>query len=547
MRKSVLLALVAIQVAIAAWWFANLRDEGGVDGILYHHMSEAIVRFGYAPWIVNPLSYIGIYPGSDSSGVPFLVASVASLSGVPLNASILVYNLVLTVLLGLGLFVLVHTTLHKVDAALLASVFGPLAYGFFSSMLWTLDERSFNVALTPVFLLLVVSWARGERLGASPASVAVLATISFVMYASHLSLLLLLPLPVIVPLVRLVVLRQNSFRMKTRGSPSFVLATIGLPVLIILVMSWTGLLSSLGLQISLEHSALMSGGSAIAYLVNTAVFLSTRAGPVIIVLAVLGLLYLGTRRVLSEGAVVIGAILLGGLIGLPIIVYSKDVVTPMLILPAALAIPVVMRRFHRDKAVALALASVVVFSGSLAFDQWNLARTTAYSNALYWTSPGVTTEPVSANAWMAAEAGSSVCLFGNNWLATRYSSTSPYEFICGDSPVENLVWLRTGLGGTEAIHFQFVGVNGVSPSDWFESPELDQVATDFASIPSLGYASGIALLARYHVTFIVVALENPTGVPLYQYEGVRVSRFFSELWSSSFPLYRTQMYAVFSV
>ncbi len=547
MRRPVLLAMAAIQASVVAFWTAELHVETGVDGILYHHMAEAIVTYGRAPWVVSPLSYVGVYPGSDSSGVPFLVASVSSLSGLPINAAVLVYNLSLLILLGLGLFVLIESILHRQDAALLGMLLGSLSYGFFSSMLWTLDERSFNVAVAPIFVFLIVCIARGSRFGARRVSFGLLAVVSLVMYASHLSVLLLLPLAVVIPLVRHVMLHLHSLRRKARGSAGFYLAAVSFPVLVIVSLSWSGILTGLGLQMSLEHSALISGSSAEAYLINTGVFLSTRAGPAIIALAALGLLYFGTRPLLSEDRVIVGGLLLGGLVGLPIIVYSKDVVTPILVVPASIAIPVVVQRLRGRKAVVLSVAAVIVVSGSLVFDQWNMGRTTAQSNRLYWTSPGLTNEPASANAWIGARSGSPVCLYGNNWLATRYTSTSPYELLCGDSPVESLGWMQVGPGGPRSIQVRFVGLGDPSPNNWFKSPELDQIATDFASIPSLDYASGIAMLSRYHVTYVVIALQNPMDVPLYQYQGIRESRFFSELWLFNYPLYRTEGFAIFAV
>ncbi len=547
MKKSTALLLITLELSVIIWWLGSIHFEQGVDAILYHRMAAAITRYGYAPWVVNPLSYVGIYPGSDSSAVPFLVASTSALAGIPIGAGVLIYDLIILILFTLGLFVLVHTVTHAPNASLLAVLMGGLSYGFSTAILWTLDERSFNVAVAPIFLYLLISITTGRRQGHGRTQLVLLAVVSFVMYASHLNFLLLLPLVTVLPLFHAVTMRQNSFRRKRLSSASYVLAAVTLPVAVIIFMSLTGLMSGLGLELSLEQSALFTGSTPLAYLANTMVFVSTQAGPVIIVLAAVGLLYMGTRRFVTEERVLIAGVLLGGLVGLPIIVYSKDLVTIMLVLPAAVALPSVLRNPRSKAGAALAVAAVVVLSGSVAFDAWNLNRTLPGAEARYWTSPGITSEPVSANLWIGAQSNAPVCIYANNWLAARFSSTDPYELLCGDSSVDDLVHMELTPHSADAIHFQFVGVNGINPGNWFDSPEVAQMAADFSRLPSLDFASGVSLLLRYHVAFVMVSMANPTQIPLHGYQGTVESRFFEQLWTNGYPLYRTEEYAIFAV
>ncbi len=547
MKKSVTMMLLSLGVATLAVWFAGLRYEGGIDSALYHNMAGAIVAYARAPWILHPLSYVGIYPGSDSSGVPFLIAEISATTGMPITASILAYNAALVILLELAMFSLTWALTHRLDAALLASTLGPLACGFISAMLWTMDERSLNVAMTPVFLYLLASITLNRGPGRRWGSVVILAAVSVTMIASHLSFLLLLPLALLVPLVIELARRQPHFRRRTSGSAAYFLGAVSVPIAVIAVMGYSGLLDSLGLALSLEHSALFSGASPIDYLLNTVVFLSTRAGPIAASLAVIGFVRMGTKRYLTEDRLMIGAILLGGLVGLPVIVYSKDLIVPMLILPASLAIPLLMPRQRMTTIVAFAVAGILIIPGSAVFNAWNQNRTLGYSDSLYWTSPGITMEPTSANLWIGTSAGSTTCIYGNNWLADRYVSESPFEFLCGDGPVEDLMRIESGLSPSPPIQARFVGIGSGSPNTWFDSPELDQVAQDFARIPILSYAMGRAVLLKYHVGYIVVSMEKPYDTPLYEYQGTMPSLFFRQLWMSCYPLYRTSGFAVFAV
>jgi hypothetical protein len=279
------------------------------------------------------------------------------------------------------------------------------------------------------------------------------------------------------------------------------------------------------------------------------VFLATRAGPVIVALAGVGLLYIGTRRILTDERVLVNGILLGGLVGLPIIVYSKDLVTALLVIPAAIAIPSLLKNRLRVRAtLILLIAGVVVLGGSAGFDAWNINRMSAYNSSGYWTSPGLTSEPASTNIWIGSQSRGPVCLYGNNWLGTRFVATAPFQFLCGDdSSVEDLVYLEAIGQGRIPIHSRYAGVNGPNPSGWLESPELAQVLTDFRALPSMTYASGMALLSQYGVRYVVVSLAKPTQIALFQFQGTTESRFFAELWSYGCPVYRTPQYAIFGV
>jgi hypothetical protein len=86
-----------------------------------------------------------------------------------------------------------------------------------------------------------------------------------------------------------------------------------------------------------------------------------------------------------------------------------------------------------------------------------------------------------------------------------------------------------------------------NPDDWFASPELADFRNDFAQLPWLHYDPGRLLLLKYNVSAIVVHLAKPFDIPLYAYQGSTNSTFFWELWANSYPVYRSNMMAVFVV
>jgi hypothetical protein len=546
MRRSIGLAILGLETALLALFFLNVRLETGIDALQYHRMADSIVATGIAPWAINPLSYLGVYPGGDSSGVPFLVAGLAELCGTSVAGAVLAYDGMLLVAFGLGLFILIRELTDRSDLALAAILMGGLAYGFFTTISWSLDERSLNVALAPVFLFLVLPGDIRRSMRRPGPRYVILGFTCFILLVSHLSFLLLVPFLILVPMFH-DFLRHRPFLRRRRIGSVVYFGAIGLaPLALLAALNQFGILADLGLQYQLESSALFSGSSPAVFLINAMVFLGTRVGPVNLVLGVFGVIYLGSRRFLPRQSVSIGAFLLSGFLGLPIVLYSKDLLTPIFVVLAAVALGSILIRVDRRRPFVLALSLVIVVSSSLAFDVWNLSRTSRNATLSYWVPNGVTPEAQAGNLWMSGESSAGDCVFGNNPIAVSQVSTGSRLLVCLGLPVDVLI--NDGSSpGSPPIHVVYVGFSAVNPSNWFVSPELTKVSNDFAQLPTLSYSSGRALLQEYHVSLVVVDREHPQSVPLFAYQGTSTSRFFTELWQNAFPLYETATIAIFGV
>lgn len=548
MRRSAVMLLLGVEIGTLSWWLLSVRFETGLDALQYHRMANAIVTNGVAPWVINPLSYIGIYPGSDSSGVPFLTAMTSLVSGSSISSSVLAYDGVLLLVFGLGLFMLARKLTDRVDIAILAILMGSLAYGMFTTTSWSLDERSFNVAVTPLFLLLILPRDPGSTPVNQARRILVVGLVAFIMFVSHLSFLLLVPFLVLIPLLYEVVRRQFAVRQKRRASILYFGAIALSPVALLAGLDQAGLLSSFRLEYQLDNSALFSGSSPLIFVLNAAVFVGTRIGPINIGCGVVGLLYLASRRYLPTRGIVIGGILLAGFLGLPIVLYSKDLLTPIFVVLGAIGLGALVRPSSRRRTATLVLAAVVVVSGSVAFDAWNLTRTSRGAATTYWAMPGVTPEAQSGNLWINARDETHKCAYGNNAVLLQQVTNEPGVPFCTGLPIDQLINSGTSaVVGSLPFRVLYGGISGANPSDWFSSPELTRASDDFARLPGLDFQEGRSLLLSYNVSFIVVDLRRPNRVPAYSYQGVRSSLFFAEVWDNLYPVYRTASYAVFCI
>jgi hypothetical protein len=241
----------------------------------------------------------------------------------------------------------------------------------------------------------------------------------------------------------------------------------------------------------------------------------------------------------------VGSLLLAGFLGIPVVLYSKDLLTPILVVPAVIGVGGLAEKTGK-RALALLVAGLIVVSASAAFNVWNMSRSAARIDTTYWTEPGITPVAIDTNLWIAAKSDESGCVYGNNWLAVRQVSLSPSRFICGDSDVAFV--LRQAIltpGFAQRFEVDYVGVFAGQPQNWFRSPMLERVAQDFATVPQLSFSAGRDLLLGYGVHVIVIDLQKPEQVPLFLFEGVTGSRFFRELWQNEWSVYKTSQFAVF--
>lgn len=159
---ALLAALVAFNIVVR---YPRTPHDLGLDGFVFHGMARTIVDFGHARWILHPLSYLGLYPLSHPSGSMFAVAGFALASGLPVEGSIYLVDLVIIAVGALSAFFLsMEIRRDEVLAILVAALFS-LAPRFVVSLLWEMPTRSLFAALVPLFVALLIRWhaARSPR------------------------------------------------------------------------------------------------------------------------------------------------------------------------------------------------------------------------------------------------------------------------------------------------------------------------------------------------------------------------------------------------
>jgi hypothetical protein len=164
-RKVILLLLlVLVLLSLVVRYPLVEHERNQTDSYTMHLYSKSIVDLGYAKWTFNPLSYVGYYPLSYPSGVPFLLAEIAELTGADIELSILLCDMLLAVIFCFAVFGLSREFLSKPEYALLATFFTVMGARFVDTSYWDGSARApIVVLLTLVVFAAFRSSSSGQR------------------------------------------------------------------------------------------------------------------------------------------------------------------------------------------------------------------------------------------------------------------------------------------------------------------------------------------------------------------------------------------------
>lgn len=162
-KRTVLLTVLSIVlIAIAVRYPLVEHERNQADSYFIHQLSDSIVDSGYAKWTFSVFSYVGYYPFSYPSGMPFLVAEVSSLTGLNIESCILLTNFVLASLFCLACFVLARQFLRKPEYVLLVTLLATLGPRFVDTSYWDASARGPFVVL---FTIVVFASFRAVAMG----------------------------------------------------------------------------------------------------------------------------------------------------------------------------------------------------------------------------------------------------------------------------------------------------------------------------------------------------------------------------------------------
>ncbi len=155
-KRTVLFLLVALVVISIAFRYPLVEHERyQTDSYYIHLLSDSIIRDGSAPWVFHPLSYFGYFPFSYPSGVPFVISEFSMISGLNIECSILILDMIIAMIFCLGVFMLARQFVTRSEHALFVVFFAMLGARFIDTSYFDGSARGPMIILITLSLFVI--------------------------------------------------------------------------------------------------------------------------------------------------------------------------------------------------------------------------------------------------------------------------------------------------------------------------------------------------------------------------------------------------------
>ena len=422
--------------------YPRSEHEFGVDSFVWHGMVTSLNFHHFALWVLNPLSYFGLYPLSQPSGSVFLLSAMSQIAAVPAEPAILMLDFAVAALGTLGAFLLGREFSSSPTIALLVALVLSLTPEFIGSLMWQVPTRILFTAMIPYLLWAMIRFTRAPSIRA----VLLLAVVLALMMSFH-RLAILMALVALASLITLLLL--VAVRALRLQFPSLFLRPV-----VLRNTSWLALAGVLTVSVVMivqanvlkEYSSgvIASGDTVEIQLLNLFVSLARSAG-LLLPLAFLGIGALTRRRAKGFAEPFIVVALLAFLPTLFLRQYTGFYTIPitsiLIVVGLDALIAKLKHRVVRFSVVATAIG-IALASGN-AIVSYDLAQDTPlghreYSLALY-----------------SMETGGGSWVFSEGLEGARVSAISGVKYL----PVGGAT---TAFQGPELLTFGYLDRNGLN-------------------------------------------------------------------------------------
>ena len=465
-RVTYCLIVVVSAIGLLYRYPLGLGHEAGSDTTFIHTLANSLSERGTASWILHPLSYFGLYALSYPSAMPFLFSSLAEVSGVSVEGSILLTGLGFSVVAGLSAFAATRSVREDDRLALVVALLFSIAPFFLKDTTWVGSGRGFVTALVPAVFFLILRTMKTRDVRFLLLSALLVVVLSAIHRMGILAVFPLIAFGFAVPFHRLT--QRLRFALARYESPfrwaSATTALTGFFLLFYVQFLFPGIAGADVVQ-QYGSGALFDGSSFTILLANMAVSLVGKVG-LLLPLFVVGLVRLVAARPKEDRD---KFLLVAVFVMLPLLSlrdYIAEFLIYVFVLFIALALFPYRRAFAKRRQVASILVIAVVAS-SLVFswvmkDYWKNSYYTdgattdeLYSVGVYaaWTANGTiaSNEGLSAGR-LAAVTGLPTLPLGGASIHWFSPQQLIYDFVDGRTVRVTLISLTTISFNTDEIY-----------------------------------------------------------------------------------------------
>jgi len=392
-----------------------------------------------ALWVLNPLSYFGLYPLSQPSGSVFLLSEITQVANMPIEAAILLLDFIVGILGVLGCFLLGREFSLRPRFALLLALVLSLTPEFIDSLTWQVPTRILFTALIPYLLWGMIRFTRTPSIR----GVFLVGIVLALMMSFHRLAILMVLVAVASVITLIVLVSVRALRIQ--------FPTLFLRPVIFRNTSWFALIGIFLVSIAMivqgnvlqEYSSgvIVSGDSHVIQMLNLFVSLSRSAG-LLLPLAFVGVVVLIRRRAKTFAEPFLVVTLLAFLPTLFLRQYTGFYTIPLTSLFIVAGVDAVLSRI-RSNAVRLGVATLIVMialgSGE-AIVRYDLSQDSALTSREY--SLGLYSMHTIDGTWV----------FSDGLEGARSSAISGVRYL----PIGGAT---TAFQGPELLTFGFVNRN----------------------------------------------------------------------------------------
>ncbi len=376
---SLLLAICLISLLLR---YPRSEHEFGVDSFVWHGLVTSLNINHAALWILNPLSYFGLYPLAQPSGSVFLLSGFSQTGDVSEEAAILVLDMVVGILGVLGAFLLGREFSPKPGFGLLLSLVLTCTPEFIGSLIWQVPTRILFTALIPYLLWGMIRFTRVPSIrGVFLVGISLALMMSFHRLAVLMALVALASVTTLIVLVGVRALRAQfpSLFLKPvvfRNTSWFALA--GILIVSVVMVTQANVLQ--------EYSSgvIVSGNSSEIQLLNLFISLARSAG-LLLPLAFLGVVAMTRKRAKRFAEPFMVLALLAFLPTLFLRQYTGFYTIPLTSLFVVAGVEALLSK-ARSRATRVGIAAIIVVVALASGDaivSYDLAQDTAMSSREY--------------------------------------------------------------------------------------------------------------------------------------------------------------------
>ncbi|MEE9115998.1 MAG: hypothetical protein V3U09_03790, partial [Thermoplasmata archaeon] len=130
----------------------GITHEVGADTTFIHSLANSLSQEGYAKWVLNPLSFFGLYALSYPSAAPFLISMISEMAGMSIEFTILILGTFFGVIGSVSSFLVAREIIKDERYAFIVALLFSLAPLFLKDTTWVGSSRGFVVAFLPVIV-----------------------------------------------------------------------------------------------------------------------------------------------------------------------------------------------------------------------------------------------------------------------------------------------------------------------------------------------------------------------------------------------------------